>query len=231
MTTTINSDIANKVQMLLNKTIENGATQAEAETAAKIAQSLIEKYRLDLAELESKIDDIGEQGAIDQLGSVITWKVDLANTIANTNGCKLIIRTTRGYRGKVSSFIVIGKASDANIAKCFYNNLVEVIESTCKVTMSRTVGASGKTWSNSFKLGMVTAIRTRLDEGKREARKEANCNALVKLDNRDKEVQNWISKHMRLKSRAGVSSNINGSAYSAGIAAGKGINLSGKVLK
>ncbi len=79
-------------------------------------------------------------------------------------------------------------------------------------------------WANNFKLGAVSAIRTKLQEAKREVRREASTSAIVAVDNRSKEVDTWTKSNLNL--RKGQPSKYQGdsSAWGAGHKAGKNIH-------
>jgi hypothetical protein len=66
----IDSKIVERLQALLNKTTENGCTEAEAQTAMEAAQRIAIKHNLDLAQVLSSSKD-------DKSGGLETDRVDL----------------------------------------------------------------------------------------------------------------------------------------------------------
>jgi hypothetical protein len=51
----ITMDIKAKIEKLLVKTVDNGCTMAEATAAAKMAQELVKKYHIELAEVGNEV--------------------------------------------------------------------------------------------------------------------------------------------------------------------------------
>jgi len=163
--------IIEQIRSILNKTVENGATEAETASAAGMAQKLLAKHRLtmaDLAETTQKGDekrfDFGEhfrENGVDSGAKIAQWKVTLFGAICRANGCEPIFWSRRetpgglGTRGrKTHRMGVIGEEADAVLVQAFYLNLRDTIEAMAKKNQPRGLArGEGKTWSNSFKLG------------------------------------------------------------------------------
>jgi len=227
--------IINRINALLNKTVENGCTVAEAASAAKIAQLLLTQHRLTVADLsvngESQ-EDIHNKGEPLFVGARrVHWKDKLANCLATVNGCKayvdtiMVQRTGRARRGSQVFCRIIGRDSDIQIVRYFFHYLEREIETLCKEAMGRNEG-SGKTWSNSFKNGASDAICSRLREANQEIRDEANNTALVKLDNRDEAVSQWAEDNgLKFKTPPDKNVNFSRHGYVQGKIAGSNVNL------
>ena len=229
--------IVDKIKGLLSKTTNSGCTQAEAESASKLAQKLISQYRINLADLEDTIAE--DTSSIDQhefdeevSARIAQWKIILANNICTANGCKCIItKSNAGYGNKnkitVNKLIFIGFNTDAEVVKYLYAYLVALTEVVAqnelkKHSFSR---GEGKTWSNSFKMGMASAVAKRLLEAAKEAKQEAASTAIVKVENK------VVNLFPRLGSRDYAGSVNSRDAYSKGYSAGTSANINGRILK
>lgn len=226
-------NVINQIKNLLNKTIENGCSEAEAATAAGIAQKLLTKHRLTLTEIQtekSKFDERFKYDPFEIFRNVTTWRSILLHNICEVNGCKSLIRHDVLKGKRISYFTIIGTEEDSKNAQAFYLFLRDAIESLAKMEQA-VHGGRGKSWANSWKLGCTNAVVTRLREANKEAKEESVGSAIVRLDNQDKELQNWIGQNMKVSQKKTAPSKINANAYFKGVSAGQGMNLNGKVIE
>ena len=216
-------------KLLAMATSEN---ENEAALAMSLAQTLIEKHKLSLAELsDAEASLIDEEGIIkdeDPLfagGRISTWKSTLAHYISKINGCKLVKYTHQGHsvggeRG--SKLVIFGRPSD--IANTRFLLAYAIVQLTRLAPMGR-----GKEYANSWYLGAVQGIWQQMEAAKRKVQATASSYALVKLDRRDKEVDLFISGNVgKLRKGSSSHSNINGHAYNQGMAAGRNIDLNNR---
>lgn len=75
--------IARKIAGLLSKTVENGATEAEAIAAAKLAQKLMAKYHVSSVDVDTA-EAIAEEG----IDVVHRWEMVLAQVVAKCFCCR-----------------------------------------------------------------------------------------------------------------------------------------------
>ncbi len=234
------SNVIDKVKHLM-LLAQKAGTEAEAANASRHAQALMMKYRISTVDLqEIREDDSIKTNAGPEGGyRIAVWKSNLLSTICSVNGCRLIIsRRYAGYstcnRKTYQEFQIIGTESDATLCKEFYNYLCNLIENlTITLSPPGLARGEGKNWANSFKLGCTSTICLRLREGYNEAKKQASVEsstALMVINNRDKDVAAFVAK-LSLGTKAVAASNVNGSAYRAGCAAGQKATLTSKVLK
>lgn len=251
----MDTKIIDQLRNILNKTVENGATEAEAANAAAIAQKLLLKHRLTMADLaESASDsqaevkfDFGEHfrdEGVEAGNRIAQWKITLFGGVCRANGCEPIFyshSTSRGGRGsrgeKFHKMVVIGEEKDAVLVKAFYINLRDTIESMAKRNQPRGLGkGEGKRWANSFKLGACHAIYWRLQDAMKEAVQEnresgTTSTALVRLDNQEEALATYMkAKHPNLKKRLSSSTSVYSEAYSQGRQKGERVNLSTNLL-
>lgn len=222
-----NESVINKIKGLLSKTTENGCTVEEAAASFAVAQKFLEKFRLTMAD----IDDFEVDEPVENFGEMTgewserlsDWKVSLANVLATHNFCRVYIWTQyAGRRQSRKSVKIIGRKSDVDITNYMFVFMSNEIERLCKIEQKR-AGGYGKTWSNSFKLGAVQAISNKFAVAKKEARLEAAPGAIIKLDNRQKSVDDVFAK-MDLKVGAAKERNITEDAFFSGYRAGNNID-------
>jgi hypothetical protein len=153
----------------------------EAALAAARAQALIEAHRLqawlDAERREQEDPDpiVDAQGEPLEVGRRIRkWKVVLASTLAEANGC---IAYTLD-RGREQAIVLVGRARDRAAVVELWGWLVRRIE-----WLSATHGTGrDRQWHEAFRIGVVDAIAERLRAGNEEARAELDATALVVVE-------------------------------------------------
>jgi hypothetical protein len=203
----------------------------EAALAASRAQEIIDRYKLNLAALDSAPSEEPAEEISnfkdDPLDDGSIWKALLAQSIARVNQCQV-------YR--MSGHVhLIGRPSDVAIIRPFYAYLAGEIERLA----SRHCRGNSRTYWNNFRLGAVETINQRLKASlaatvetvKAEALAAGNSNALAIVTNslaliekRREEVAAWTRANMNLRSSSSRAS-YSHSGREAGRAAGHGVNL------
>lgn len=221
---TVSDSIISRVQKLLSLSRNNNNVN-EASAAAAAAQKLIDQYNLDMAQIAA--DNGGNSISSEEISrdheplykgrNAITWKGLLADVIARSNNCRVFL--TGG------DIHIVGKHTGVELSRFLFNYVSGEIERLCAIAMHYNRGA-GKSYSNNFKLGAVTAIRDNLKTSQAEVQaKYAGTQAMVIINNESRAVDNWLSTHMRLRSKAATTSSYNSNARSDGYNAGKSIDL------
>ena len=145
--------IANKIQHLLNKTVENGATEAEAQAALLMAQKLMAKYNIELEQ---------QTGSKDFKCSLEETKVKpnprnnaLGNIIANSFAVKGII-----YDGKWAFF---GREANAKAAaealKFIHKTLEAGIRRVCADHGLKSSERGAAFYYNAYALGFIKGLQ------------------------------------------------------------------------
>lgn len=102
--------IKRRIRGLLSKTVDAGVTEGEAMLAAAKAAELLEKYDIELAELQEPVDEVGRVMLhIDPATSDALWRIGSA--IANLCDCRCIVYPV--MRDKLS---FVGYEGDRDIA-------------------------------------------------------------------------------------------------------------------
>lgn len=225
----ISDKILDRIKKLINLS-SNNSNVNEAATAFGQAQTLLEKYRLTLADVEN-LDVLNEEiqespTALCEGERVVTWKISLADKICRLNSCKVFIRYDYSKGKKNSKYAVVGRPTDIEIVQYLFVSIVSQIEHLCKIEQKLHNGY-GKTWSNNFKHGAAETVAKRLKEAQAVVRQEhATSAGLVLVRQREAEVAVWLKKAVpNMKDRAAVQVRGNLSALEAGREAGKQIQL------
>jgi len=187
-----------KIKALMSKTLDAGATEAEALSAMNKAYELLEKYQLSLSDLEFKEEGAGET----------SYRFDeVANSISVQVGkfcdCVVLIEKeqkefVKEYRGRgrkpkdrknnetewreVEVVKFIGSKSDAMFAEWLLNALVGFVHG--EVLHQELFG--GLTSSYDYQMGICRRLNRRmLDEvrKRRENVENSNSTALIPLKN------------------------------------------------
>lgn len=156
--------VMRKIAALLSKTIENGATEQEAMSAAKKAQELIAKYHIDMREYSDE-ESINRE----DIGFTRSW-MHLLATIVAKNMCCEVISTNMKYGKKYLAFI--GKDTDRAACLKTYDMLLQ----TCKKGIQREK-AKAKAEYGTFKGAEDAYARSFVHAVGKELGKQ--CRALV----------------------------------------------------
>jgi len=244
----IDSAVLNKIAALL-KLAEKNANVNESANAAAMAQVLLSKHRLTVADLDAATNGPREAASVANepliTGSRISqWKSDLVGQVAKVNGCRYYysktfakygqgeVRTRREFNVSVR---LIGRPSDVAVVRYFYAYLEREIERLSAVAVAGG-GITGKSGTNSFKVGAVVAVAKRLNESVKASRDEAaasaeaagreGCTALVHLDLADREVDEFYNNFTKgFTAKQHSQASLQADAYSQGREAGAGIAL------
>ena len=147
------NSIANKIQNLLNKTVENGASEAEAKSALLMAQKMMAKYNIELEQMTGKKDfqcsleetKVKPNPRNNQLGHII----------ANSFAVKGII-----YGGKWAFFGREANAKAAAEALKFIHKTMEAgMRRICREHGLETTQKGAARWYNPYALGFISGLK------------------------------------------------------------------------
>lgn len=148
-----NQEILNKVRALLNKTIENGATESEMESALKLAQKLMAKHNIDQSEINVSTLDINVESVSKDwvYGERQGWNWLLLIAIASGFNCK-VIKANKFENEKsfklVDFYEIVGFYDDRKMVKDLFEITVPVIRNLYKKRYKEYVSNFGK--QNNF---------------------------------------------------------------------------------
>ena len=206
---------------------DDKANVNEAANAAAMAQKLIEKHRIEEAELfeltdEEEQEEVGEENLETFNGTnLVRWRLDLANRVSYHNNCKIISYKGNRRSGKPAKITIVGRPNDVATVRYLFQSLTRDIERLCKLLRPH---GGGKSWSNSFRVGAVHAIGQKMKEAKAAARVGASTQALVRVDNAMNAVDAMM-KELGVGKARKYTHYVDPYAYQAGKRAGKDLNI------
>lgn len=216
MSETSKDQIIKRIQALMAKSIENGATISESEAAAEKVSELIAKYQIAQGDLVPKDDKYVQQLAPFKTKMKQSWEVELASTIASITG------TFVAYSQRHAHFY--GRQSDVEIAVFYFAQMERRVDSLGHAEYRHQAamgydGAKENSWVHSFNIGFAKGLRAKMSSA-RQAAAQGNSTALMVLDNRGQQARGWAhsterftnTKRSRPKTTAGL-----GYGYQAGL--------------
>lgn len=188
----------------------------EAALAAQRAQEILDKYEIEQGMLDLSSDDPTDKEQITQDGilgeptqRMSAWKGVLSDALARANACRSYWNWTRTYSGgRIMRLKIVGRPSDVQKVQYMFGLLVAEVDRLTK----RDCTGEGKTYSNNYRHGMVSAISEKIREAKQSARRAVYAEhagdtlALVKidrslerLDRREQDMAQWMKANLKLK--------------------------------
>lgn len=172
----MSSKILDKIQALLQKTVENGASQSEAIEAAKAAQRLMAKYHVDIVDIQEREESIDQE----VLPVTRNWQKSLAAAIAENTCCRYAVSVHR----RKAVVIFFGKEADRKTAVQMFSMFLSLIKKGiaetrqyCKTRFGDTDNVEAR-YANSY----ITAIQEELG-------KQCRALALIPSDEVSKKFQ------------------------------------------
>lgn len=211
-------NIIDKIRNLLNKSVENGASPAEATQAALLAQRLIAKYDVEDSELYETISY--EVVEIRSEPVFRKFKYNLATVIAQNYRCRVYFETVPSGRKHVAVFM--GRNIDANAATLVYNRLYDAVNdyanSESRQYRGRGYGLYGDFY-NSAAIAFIDGVRSEL---------EKQCHELMLVTPQDvnDKFEQKTAGYRRADNRLGNAGRVN---YEKGFNAGRDAVRSGRI--
>lgn len=228
----VNRDaVSRRINALLAKTVENGATEEEALSAAEKARELMDKHRLTQTDLEIEAEPV-ENIFLDREMKTNMAPADYClGGIGKLCGVKIWYETRQGVR----RLRLLGLKQDVEMASYLYKMIEGTIDVVHRawarenLVSSKANAQYNRRAVSAYRVGMATRIDQRLHEMARDrdgTAKTGSGTALVVVKDQAVEAAfaklgiNLTSSHM-----SGMSAR-DAAAYSAGKAAGDRVNLS-----
>jgi hypothetical protein len=221
------SAVIEKVKKL--QRLANGSSNPnEAATAAAAANKLIDQHRLEQSEINSETEEdiFEDDDSVYESGRITQWKSSLVCALAKHYGCAIF--NSKTYRS--NKYKLVGRKSDVEVVKYMFAWLcLEIDRLSDRASKEKHLDRSaGKIFSNSFCVGAVTGVREQLEKSRKEVVQNysGDSSAIVKLNNRANEAEEWLRNAHRLKSSGNRSkAYLDSRAYDAGKISGSNIHL------
>ena len=156
--------IIDRIRAILSKTESRGASEAEAATALEMAQRLLIKHNLDMAEIvdiQTDDDPVTEETLFGTVGAK-GWRASLANVIGKAMFVKII---TQGQR----AISFIGRPENVGSVMEMYQWVAPQLEVMAGEMVAQYPNRWGRrSYATAVRHGMVSTISDRLQETMRE---------------------------------------------------------------
>jgi len=153
-----NEKIMEKIRALLEKTVENGASEAEAIEAAKMAQRLMAKYKISEITTEQKEEIDSTEMDISR-----QWQAQLAHVLAKNLCCRVVL-THSGSRK--TRFVVMGRKQDREVWQQMFETFFILIYKGAKEERAKAKELYGHVQDveTSYAMGFIRAIGEELGQ-------------------------------------------------------------------
>lgn len=155
------SKITDKIAALLQKTVENGATEQEAINAAKLAQRLMAKYHVEAVEVSDKTEDIND----DSVEVTRNWQSSLAKVIADNTCCR-VVQTRNKNKRRGNMILFFGRDSDRENAIAMWQMFAKLITKGIQAARRAAMARYGnyKSVEGVYALQYIRAIKEEMGE-------------------------------------------------------------------
>jgi hypothetical protein len=211
------------LQLLQDRTIENGCTEAEMrESAAKIKQ-LLQEHDLTLMDVDTKqiTTNAVESVFVSTYGHIPPAYLHLATQIAKAFECKMIYEECRGNRDRKAhtKLHYLGMEADVEVCLFFYPTLWNKLDKLCRegIRGNGLNRSEHKSYRHSFYVSAADALYQRLAKERTDTGTTGTEIVLAK-NVKIKELQKQIFPYLRAGKQIGASSHSLGSqdGYNAG---------------
>ena len=229
--------IAAKIRALLAKTVENGASEAEAMMAMAKASQLMTKYGLSITDVELRAEKC-VTNSINSGQKNRGGMARIAVRLAQFCNCKVWSEQRRDENGKIVSYHqFFGLESDTQIAQYFYDMIKAVMEAETARFKKTAIYDDAQYHSGgrrrataSFISGFARRINERLQDmiDERDGEYRSTGSDLIVVKNQIV-TEEFAKLKLRLTSASSSRTRLNGEAYGAGKAAGERVGFNAGV--
>lgn len=232
---------------LLARAADPASSPAESASALKTAQRLMEKHRIEAADLVAKgevAEDVTKGEVADSgMDVLLGWVWGVFFSVCEVNRCfayhsKRKVTNSKGKDVHHAVLMAIGTASDREAVRVTFEYIRMQIQHMCLQGARNANMSKSPKWMNEWRNGATAMIAHRLreqyKEAKREARLEAATNngntALVRIDAEDARISREIKRVFNESSwtiSKGKTTKVDdsGTAYNMGVSAGARVDI------
>lgn len=169
-----NEALMEKLRRILALTDPTKTTEGEAGVAAEMLAELLAKHNLSVADLEKRgqRSRVGVREDAHDLGkAAFTWKLDLAEQIAEFYWCHPLVRRME----KTVTFV--GRPENVESLQALYGWLIEQIKGISRTERVEWMARTGEhvdplRWQVNFGVGIVPRLRERLEAQRKKERED-----------------------------------------------------------
>jgi hypothetical protein len=218
--------IKTKIRKLLELAASDNAN--EAALAMSMAQELMDRHKLDMAELnQTEIIEpiIEDPQPFFEAGRMRQWKLMLANALARHNDCIILQFKSGGRENPKNVISIFGRQTDIDHTRFIF---AYALDQLIKLSVLPCIG-SGIAYKDSWYQGAVHTIMNKLNEMKTNLKKEYSQYAVIKYESLLEEVQRFVNdKYNVVKSKNSNHKSIDPQAYNDGRKAGNNVEFNRK---
>lgn len=201
------ADIALKIRKLLELASKGNTTEAEASVALNMAQELLAKYNLSMAQIEEARDTSKPETAEEakrtkeqntSRSAMYEWQRNLWRTLATVNYCwYYTVKGTRevgNFRPKTKLHMIVGREANVLSTRLMGEYLEETINRLCPYKGRERLSRSALSWRE----GCASRLQSRLVD-KQDAMIQASQDAVrdvTALTLRSVQDQEWDANYM-----------------------------------
>jgi hypothetical protein len=228
-----------RIKALIEKTVANGCTEAEAMSAAEMVGRLLERYALSMDEIEIRSSRCVQREV--PLGGKRRRPIDgCVPSIARFCDCKVWLAHATNEKGtgpeqtaRGKRYVFFGFETDADLATYLFSVIDRAVTTETdnfKLTHPRLRAVRLRQGTASFQHGLAARVAARLDDmhGEREASVKTQRSTGTALILAKHQVVDDAFRETKVKlvSMRAVGAQLDGKAYRKGWAAGEKVNLS-----
>lgn len=156
-----NEKLINRIQNLLAKTVENGATPEEAKTAYAKARELMANYKIDESDVIETKDDIVSK-MMDNINTYVKWKNLLVRTFCKYH--KVICYYNRPCK-KIEYPVLFGHEVDVNAVVALINSAYKYVDkiSDKYAVDYRNMFGSAKNIKPAYIIGFIEGLKSKYE--------------------------------------------------------------------
>jgi hypothetical protein len=216
-------DRVRKLLALAGSPNAHEAAQAAARAQALVARHQLEAWLAAEDAVEADPDPItdGREAPLDTARRTRKWKIVLAGSLAEANGCVAWVWARPGEE----RICVVGRERDRAVVRVLWDALLKRVE-----WASATAGpGKDRAWHEAFRIGAADAIALRLAAVATEARADFGETALARIDHRAGAHREALDRFVReeLGLGKGRALRVHARAYDSGRKAGAELPLPG----
>lgn len=238
-------NILDKVRALLCKTVENGASESEAEQAMIMAQKLMAKHNIEQDDIFISKNDISFDSVINSIQGHERkhWQWDLLKIIGSGYNCRVFRNEKFNYNSEKYEFVykIYGFPEDREMVIELYKMIIPIIrnlknkrrreyKAQCKKISKKMICES--TFCKNYIEGFMYGLELRLEKAKTEIftiAEEAMKYELM-IVKKDDLLNEFIEAEVKLKNIKGSSlMELNEDAFVAGMQDGEQENMNKKL--
>jgi len=215
--------ILSKLQALMSKTRENGASEAEVDSAMRIAQKMMQKHEIEMADVmaaggktitaEDVVEDtVRVTGQIDKHEARLMQVICLACNVEFYWAHPWDPKAKKGYGGRVNQWIAVGLEMDVAFAKLLFIELIITTQA-----MARATGIKKQFDRKKYCLGFADGLFSRLWQEKQKHQRAAAANTTALISRRSLAIQTRMEKKQLTERKTKPTSQRNSDAYRQGV--------------